>query len=125
MLVMFGIVALLATLYFKDVEVKNKMLWPIYGVLIWFLSYGEAWDHNGYYLWLIVGGVMGAFLAPESVWKPAFGTMVGQMIYILLANIQQEYSGYVGANLWPVGFIMLPFFSLLMISSHYLVSRIR
>jgi len=100
----------------------------VLGAGIWVLSASitgrqEPWDSPGlYYAAALVGaGLIGGFLVPAHWAEVAVGVFIGQAV-VLLARVMAEPAN---GGLWPLGLLLLGFYSLLSLLGAGLGSRLR
>ena len=100
----------------------------VLGAGIWVLSASitgrqEPWDSPGlYYAAALVGaGLIGGFLVPAHWAEVAVGVFIGQEV-VLLARVMAEPAN---GGLWPLGLLLLGFYSLLSLLGAGLGSRLR
>lgn len=100
----------------------------VLGAGIWVLSASitgrqEPWDSPGlYYAAALVGaGLVGGFLVPAHWAEVAVGVFIGQAV-VLLARVMADPAN---GGLWPLGLLLLGFYSLLSLLGAGLGSRLR
>lgn len=79
----------------------------------------EPWDAGGIYYFsaLILGGLVSGFLVPSPIWTLYVGSIVGQLIYVVLMLPISEFV--------VIGFVFLLLWSLLFLGGGYAGSRLR
>ncbi len=99
------------------------------GALIWLASpmmtgRREPWDAHGpyYILSLFIAGAIAGWIQPQKVWRHAVGIMVGQLGVMLWLTVAQPP---VGANLLPLGVIVLAGFALVSLIGAGLAAGVR
>ena len=100
----------------------------VLGAGIWVLSASitgrqEPWDSPGLYYAaaLVAAGLIGGFLVPAHWAEVAVGVFIGQAV-VLLARVMAEPAN---GGLWPLGLLLLAFYSLLSLLGAGLGSRLR
>jgi hypothetical protein len=100
----------------------------VLGAGIWVLSASitgrqEPWDSPGLYYAaaLVVAGLVGGFLVPAHWAEVAVGVFIGQAV-VLLARVMADPAN---GGLWPLGLLLLGFYSLLSLLGAGLGSRLR
>jgi hypothetical protein len=100
----------------------------VLGAGIWVLSASitgrqEPWDSPGLYYAaaLVAAGLIGGFLVPAHWAEVAVGVFIGQAV-VLLARVMAEPAN---GGLWPLGLLLLAFYSLLSLVGAGLGSRLR
>jgi hypothetical protein len=100
----------------------------VLGAAIWVLSASitgrqEPWDSPGmYYAAALLGaGLIGGFLVPAHWAEVAVGVFIGQAVVLLARVLADPADG----GLWPLGVLLLGFYSLLSLLGAGLGSRLR
>ncbi len=100
----------------------------VLGAGIWVLSASitgrqEPWDSPGmYYAGALLGaGLVGGFLVPAHWVEVAVGVFIGQALVLLARVLADPANG----GLWPLGVLLLGFYSLLSLLGAALGSRLR
>ena len=100
----------------------------VLGAGIWVLSASitgrqEPWDSPGmYYAGALLGaGLVGGFLVPAHWAEVAVGVFIGQALVLLARVLADPANG----GLWPLGVLLLGFYSLLSLLGAALGSRLR
>ena len=100
----------------------------VLGAAIWVLSASitgrqEPWDSPGmYYAAALLGaGLIGGFLVPAHWAEVAIGVFIGQAVVLLARVLADPADG----GLWPLGVLLLGFYSLLSLLGAGLGSRLR
>ena len=100
----------------------------VLGAAIWVLSASitgrqEPWDSPGmYYAAALLGaGLIGGFLVPAHWAEVAIGVFTGQAVVLLARVLADPGNG----GLWPLGLLLLGFYSLLSLLGAALGSRLR
>jgi hypothetical protein len=100
----------------------------VLGAGIWVLSASitgrqEPWDSPGmYYAAALLGaGLIGGFLVPAHWAEVAVGVFIGQAVVLLARVLADPADG----GLWPLGVLLLGFYSLLSLLGAGMGSRLR
>jgi hypothetical protein len=100
----------------------------VLGACIWVLSASitgrqEPWDSPGMYYAaaLLAAGLIGGFLVPAHWAEVAVGVFIGQALVLLARVLADPADG----GLWPLGVLLIGFYSLLSLLGAALGSRLR